>query len=212
MLGSFRDPSPSATPRDYAPQGTQSPGAGWRCQGLVNSCSWDLLALRGPAFDLIDLAPTVLHEIVIVLHDVLEFLHVVTALPATLHHTLEIVHARYFHLGDERPVPFRTEVGHHAHLRHADLRAELGHGQELLNHRAHLTRLAIHDLANEQHAVLLFRSLHGFGLSGPPNGSRVSCERRGCQRKEGGAPAARIAAGAHVNGSPARSSAVHYIP
>src|SRR5438445_775224 len=165
MLGSFRDPSPSATPRDYAPQGTQSPGAGWRCQGLVNSCSWDLLALRGPAFDLIDLAPTVLHEIVIVLHDVLEFLHVVTALPATLHHTLEIVHARYFHLGDERPVPFRTEVGHHAHLRHADLRAELGHGQELLNHRAHLTGLAIHDLANEQHAVLLFRSLHGFGLS-----------------------------------------------
>src|SRR2546426_11473419 len=39
--------------------------------------------LDGPAFDLIDLAPTVLHEIVIVLHDVLELLHVLVVLPTT---------------------------------------------------------------------------------------------------------------------------------
>src|SRR5947209_1375653 len=39
--------------------------------------------LDGPAFDPIDLAPTVLHEIVIVLHDVLELLHVLVVLPTT---------------------------------------------------------------------------------------------------------------------------------
>src|SRR6266498_351927 len=57
-------------------------------------------------------------------------------------------------LRDEGPIPLGDEVGHDAHLRHADLRAELGHRQKLLHQRAHLTRLAVHDLANEQHAGL----------------------------------------------------------
>src|SRR6266571_4537522 len=100
------------------------------------------------AFDLVDLAPAVFDELVILLH-------VLAVLPvAALPHPLERVHARHFHLGNERPVPLGTEVGHHAHLRHADLGAELGHGQKLLYHRAHLTRLTVHDLANEEHVAL----------------------------------------------------------
>src|SRR5947208_15041231 len=107
------------------------------------------------AFDPVDLAPAVFYELVIPLHEILKLLHVLAVLPAAaLPHPLERVHARHFHLGNERPVPLGTEVGHHAHLRHADLGAELGHGQKLLYHRAHLTRLTVHDLANEEHVAL----------------------------------------------------------
>src|SRR5258706_15964823 len=103
------------------------------------------------ALEFVDLPPAELHEVVVALHDVLELLHVLLALALALEHLLERLEARHFHLGDDRPVAFGAHVCEHAHLPHAHLLAELGHGQELLDHRTHLAGLAVHDVADEQH-------------------------------------------------------------
>src|SRR5207249_14483 len=102
--------------------------------------------------DLVDLAPTVVHEIVIPLHYALEFLHVFAVLAAALHHTLELGHVRHLHLGHEHPVPVGADVGHDPHLRHTNFGAQLRHCEELLDQGPYLPRLAVHDLANEEHA------------------------------------------------------------
>src|SRR6266581_6916406 len=91
-----------------------------------HGCRWSRL-------NLVDLAPTVVDEIVIPLHYALEFLHVFAVLATPLHHALELGHGRHLHLGDERPVPVGADVGHDTHLRHADLGAQFRHREELLD-------------------------------------------------------------------------------
>src|SRR5213593_154341 len=66
------------------------------------------------------------------------------ALPLTLHHPLELVHARHFHFRHKHPVPLGAEVRHDSHRRHATLGSDPVHRQELLNHVAHFARLAKH--------------------------------------------------------------------
>src|SRR5437899_1408894 len=57
------------------------------------------------ALDLVDLPTPLLHEIVIALHDGLEFLRVLRlSLRRPLHHLLERLQARHFHLGHEHPI------------------------------------------------------------------------------------------------------------
>src|SRR6266705_7195535 len=56
-----------------------------------HGCRWSRL-------NLVDLAPTVVDEIVIPLHYALEFLHVFAVLATPLHHALELGHGRHLHL------------------------------------------------------------------------------------------------------------------
>src|SRR3989442_6258523 len=128
------------------------------------------------AFNLVHLAPTRFDQVVIVLHNVLHFLHRLAALPPTLHHLLEFIHALHFHFRHKHPVPLGAEVRHDSHLRHATLGSDSVHRQELLNHRPDFARLAKHDLANEEHGGLPRGICIGRGgRLGPPNGSRLSC-------------------------------------
>src|SRR6266566_4701251 len=53
---------------------------------------------RWSRLNLVDLAPTVVDEIVIPLHYALEFLHVFAVLATPLHHALELGHGRHLHL------------------------------------------------------------------------------------------------------------------
>src|SRR5213594_3859282 len=81
------------------------------------------------AFNLVHLAPTRFDQVVIVLHDALHFLHRLAALPLTLHHPLELVHARHFHFRHKHPVPLGAEVRHDSHRRHATLGSDPVHRQ-----------------------------------------------------------------------------------
>src|SRR6266581_5944643 len=84
---------------------------------------------RWSRLNLVDLTPTVVDEIVIPLHYALEFLHVFAVLGTALQHTLELGHVPHLHLGYERPVPVGADVGHDAHLGHANLGAQLRHSR-----------------------------------------------------------------------------------
>src|SRR6058998_926650 len=65
------------------------------------------------ALDLVDLPPPVIHQFVVPLHDGLELLHVLLALPLALEHLLERLQARNLHLGHQGPVPLGAEIGEH---------------------------------------------------------------------------------------------------
>src|SRR5262245_1932909 len=105
----------------------------------------------GHLLDLVDLALPVLHEIVIALHDVLHLLAVGFAHALAGHHVFERLHVLDLELHDRHPVALADEVGHDPHLPLAALLHHPRHGQRLLDHLADLARLAVHDLANEQH-------------------------------------------------------------
>src|SRR6266480_4700258 len=117
---------------------------------------------RCSALDLVDLAPAVLHQVVVALTDVLELLRVLAAQPGSLHHTLELLQILDLHLGDERPVALGAEVGHQAHRRHAGPGAEFVHGLEHRHHGADLARLTVQHFANEQHRDLPGRNELGL--------------------------------------------------
>ena len=91
----------------------------------------------------------------VALHDALEFLRVLLALPLALEHLLEGLQARHFHLRHDGPVSLGAQVGQDAHLRHSQLLVQLGHREELVDHGAYLAGLAVHDLADQQHGVSL---------------------------------------------------------
>src|SRR5213595_819162 len=109
---------------------------------------------RCSALDLVDLAPALLHQVVVALTDVLELLRVLAAQTGSLHPTLELLQILDLHLGDERPVALGAEVGHQAHWRHAGPGAEFVHGLEHRHHGADLARLTVQHFANEQHRDL----------------------------------------------------------
>src|SRR6185369_719553 len=108
-------------------------------------------SINASALELVDLAPALVHEVVVALHDGLELLQVGLLLALARHHLLERFDARHLHLGDHRPVSLGAHVGHDLHLPHAHLLVQLGHGEELLDQRTHLAGLAVHDVADEQH-------------------------------------------------------------
>src|SRR5262245_63378739 len=107
---------------------------------IASSCFMARSTLRKPLassspFDLVDLPAAAIDEIVIVLHDRFHlFLIALAATSTRLHHLLELIESLHLHLGHDRPVLLGAEVGHDPHLRHAALRAELVHLQELLDH------------------------------------------------------------------------------
>src|SRR5690606_24032567 len=61
-------------------------------------------------------------------------------------------------------VTLRGEVGHDTHAGHPGLLAELRHRQELLDHRAYLAWLAVHDFPDQQHGCS--RLIVASGTSG----------------------------------------------
>src|SRR5262245_15576765 len=71
--------------------------------------------------DRVDLAPSFDDEVVITLHDLLEFLDL-ARLP---HHLGEFLEALHFHLGHNGPVALRADVGHDAHGPKPHLPADL---------------------------------------------------------------------------------------
>src|SRR6058998_2044617 len=103
---------------------------------------------KSSAFNPVDLAPARFDEVVIVLHDLLHFLHGLALPSAALHHAVELIHTCHLHLRHEHPKALAAKVGHDPHLRHADLGAELVHRDKLLHHGAHFAGLAEHDFAN----------------------------------------------------------------
>src|SRR5690348_6657411 len=118
-----------------------------------------------------NLALAPIHEIVVALHQLLELLHILTGALRISHHLLELLKIRDLHLRDERPILLAGEVGHDAHFRHADLLAELRHRAKLLEERADLSRLAVHDFAYEVHGalrVMVQRRFDGALTLAPP--------------------------------------------
>src|SRR5262249_15307748 len=86
----------------------------------------------------------------IALHDVLGFLGL-----GRLARLLRVVgQIGHFRFGDNGPITLRCEVGHDAHRSHTHLLHDFAQLQELLDHRTRLTGLAVHDVANEEHADL----------------------------------------------------------
>src|SRR5580704_15529870 len=79
----------------------------------------------GSRLDLVDLAFAALHQLMVVLHDLLHFLRILRVLPLSLHHRLERLHARHLHLRDDGPIPLSAEVSHDLHRRHARFGTEL---------------------------------------------------------------------------------------
>src|SRR5438094_3626475 len=106
------------------------------------------------ALDLVDLPLAVVDKVVVALHELLELLLIIGGASWIRHHALELAEVGHLHLGDDRPVLLGAEIGHNAHARHADLLAQLRHLEKLVDHRAHLPRLAIHNLANNEHWTL----------------------------------------------------------
>src|SRR5688572_22572499 len=101
-------------------------------------------------FDVVDLAPAVIHEVVVALHDLLHLLHVLTGWRLR-HHLHELVHALDLEFRHERPVAFRAEVSHQLHFALPLLLHQLRHCLHLFDERADFARLAVHDFTNEQH-------------------------------------------------------------
>src|SRR2546428_1816056 len=97
------------------------------------------------ALNRINLPATVVHQVVVALHNLFELLRIVR----TLAHRQERFETRHFHFGYNGPVALGANVRHDSHFSHASFLAELCHRKELLDHRAYLSRLAIHDVANE---------------------------------------------------------------
>src|SRR5262245_43027529 len=110
---------------------------------------------RRDLLDLVDLPLTVLDEIVIALHHVLHLPGVGLAHPGARHHVVEGLHVLDLELHDRGPVALPDVVGQDSELPLPRLLHELRHGERLLDHWPDLAGLAIHDLANEQHASLL---------------------------------------------------------
>src|SRR5438552_1831185 len=104
------------------------------------------------ALDPVHLASSPLDEVVIALHHLFEFLAQLGRDSLTLHHRLQDIHALDLELGYDGPVTFAGVIGHDAHFAEAGLFVEPGHLEKLVDHRTHLPRLAVHDLANKQHA------------------------------------------------------------
>src|SRR5438552_16487388 len=91
------------------------------------------------ALNRINLPATVVHQVVVALHNLFEFLRILR----TLAHRQECFETRHFHFGYNSPVALGTNVRHYSHFTHASFLAELRHCEELLDHWADLAWLAI---------------------------------------------------------------------